>query len=214
MADFTHLHVHSHYTLLESPITVARLLKSVKAKGMDAVALTDRGNLFAAYELYSQAKDAGVTAIIGCQVNVAPLGMREKVRDWHQLVLLAQNEQGYRNLGKLVSKGWMEGFYFEPRVDLEAIAAHAEGLVCLTGAGKDGFLNRHLMSGATEEAARQLNLLKGIFGTERLFVELSDHGADGTLNQTAGNIALADAAGVGVVATNWALPGSERPRHP
>lgn len=203
MADFTHLHVHSHYTLLESPITVARLLKAVKAKGMDAVALTDRGNLFGAYELYSQAKDAGVTAIIGCQVNVAPLGMRERVRDWHQLVLLAQNEVGYRNLGKLVSKGWLEGFYFEPRVDLEAIAAHADGLVCLTGAGKDGFLNRHLMSGATEEAARQLNLLKGIFGAERLFVELTDHAAEGTLNQTAGNIALADAAGVGVVATNW-----------
>ena len=81
MTDFTHLHLHSHYTLLESPITIARLLKSVKAKGMDAVALTDRGNLFGAYELYSQAKDAGVTAIIGCQVNVAPLGMREKVRD-------------------------------------------------------------------------------------------------------------------------------------
>ena len=203
MTDFTHLHVHSHYTLLESPITIARLLKSVKAKGMDAVALTDRGNLFAAYELYSLAKEAGITAIIGCQVNVAPLGMRERVRDWHQLVLLAQNEQGYRNLGKLVSKGWMEGFYFEPRVDLEAIASHSAGLVCLTGAGKDGFLNRHLMAGATEEATRQLDLLKGIFGTERLFVELSDHGADGTLNQTSGNIALADAAGVGVVATNW-----------
>jgi DNA polymerase III subunit alpha len=203
MTDFTHLHVHSHYTLLESPITVARLLKAVKAKGMDAVALTDRGNLFAAYELYSQAKDAGITAIIGCQVNVAPLGMRERVRDWHQLVLLAQNEVGYRNLGKLVSKGWLEGFYFEPRVDLEAIAAHAEGLVCLTGAGRDGFLNRHLMSGATEEAARQLGLLKGIFGAERLFVELTDHAAEGTLNQTASNIALADAAGVGVVATNW-----------
>jgi DNA polymerase III subunit alpha len=203
MADFTHLHVHSHFTLLESPITVARLLKAVKAKGMDAVALTDRGNLFAAYELYSQAKDAGITAIIGCQVNVAPLGMREKVRDWHQLVLLASNEIGYRNLGKLVSKGWLEGFYFEPRVDLEAIAAHAEGLVCLTGAGRDGFLNRHLMSGATEEAARQLGLLKGIFGPERLFVELTDHGGDGTLNQIAANCALADAAGVGVVATNW-----------
>ena len=203
MTDFTHLHVHSHYTLLESPITVARLLKSVKAKGMDAVALTDRGNLFGAYEFYSQAKEAGVTAIIGCQVNVAPLGMREKVRDWHQLVLLAQNEKGYRNLATLVSRGWLEGFYFEPRVDLEAIAAHAEGLVCLTGAGKDGFLNRHLMAGATEEATRQLALLKGIFGRERLFVELSDHGADSTLNHTTANMALADAQDVRVVATNW-----------
>ena len=154
-SEFTHLHVHSHYTLLESPITVPRLLKAVTDKGMDTVALTDRGNLFGAYEFYSSAKEAGVKGIIGCQVNVAPLGMREKARDWSQLVLLAQDEIGYRNLSKLVSRGWLEGFYFESRVDLEAIAAHAAGLVCLTGAGRDGFLNRHLQAGATEEAARQ-----------------------------------------------------------
>jgi DNA polymerase-3 subunit alpha len=204
MAEFTHLHVHSHYTLLESPITVARLLKAVKDKGMDAVALTDRGNLFGAYEFYSAAKDAGIKAIIGCQVNVAPLGMKERVRDWHQLVLLAQNENGYRNLAKLVSMGWLEGFYFEPRVDLEAIAAHSADLVCLTGAGRDGFLNRHLQSGAEDEARRQLGLLVGIFGKERLFVEVTDHGDAGPLNTTAANVALARHHGVGVVATNWA----------
>jgi DNA polymerase-3 subunit alpha len=203
MADFTHLHVHSHYTLLESPITVGRLLKAVKDKGMDAVALTDRGNLFAAYEFYSAAKELGIKAIIGCQVNVAPLGMKERVRDWHQLVLLAQDEAGYRNLAKLVSRGWMEGFYFEPRVDLEAIAAHSAGLVCLTGAGRDGFLNRHVQVGANDEAERQLGLLKGIFGAERLFVELTDHGGEGVIGPNAGNVALAQHHGVGVVATNW-----------
>ena len=203
MTDFTHLHVHSHFTLLESTITAARLIKRVKELGMDSVAITDRGNLFGAFEFYSQAKDAGITGIIGCQVNVAPLGMQEKVRDMHQLVLLAQNEQGYRNLSKLVSRGWLEGFYFEPRVDLDAIAALSEGLVCLTGAGKDGFLNRHLMAGATEEAARQLGLLQDIFTRDRLFVELTDHGMDGPMSTLPASVELARAHQIDIVATNW-----------
>jgi DNA polymerase-3 subunit alpha len=203
MSDFTHLHVHSHYTLLESPITVGRLLRSVKDRGMDAVALTDRGNLFGAYEFYSAAKEVGVGAIIGCQVNVAPLGMKERVRDWHQLVLLAQNENGYRNLAKLVSRGWLEGFYFEPRVDIEAIQALSADIVCLTGAGRDGFLNRHLQSGAEDEAARQLGLLVDIFSRERVFVELTDHQCDGPLSTRTAALSLARAQQVAVVATNW-----------
>ncbi len=203
MTDFTHLHVHSHYTLLESTVTASRLVDAVKTNGMNAVALTDRGNLFGAFEFYSKAKEAGITGIIGCQLNVSPLGMHERVRDWHQLVLLAQNETGYRNLGKLVSRGWLEGFYFEPRVDLEAIATLSEGLVCLTGAGKDGFLNRHIMAGAHEEARRQLGLLKDIFTDQRLFVELTDHGIDGPMSTLNGNVELARELGVGIVATNW-----------
>nr|MBA2480955.1 DNA polymerase III subunit alpha [Planctomycetota bacterium] len=234
-------------------ITPSKLLRSIKDKGMRAVAITDRGNLFGAFELYSTAKDlnekvkgpadkaadeakkaravaaAGpspdaeavavaaersatelmecakresIKAIIGCQVNVAPLGMREKVRDMHQLVLLARDENGYRNLSRLVSRGWLEGFYFEPRVDLEAIREHAEGLICLTGAGRDGFLNRHLASGAVEEAQRQLGLLKDVF-TDRLYVEISDFGVEGPVSSIAGNVQLARALDVPIVATNW-----------
>jgi DNA polymerase III subunit alpha len=215
MTTFTHLHVHSHFTLLESTVTIGKLVQGVKAAGMQAVALTDRGNLFGAYEFYSTAKDAGITGIIGCQVNVAPLGMREKVRDFHQLVLLAQNETGYRNLSKLVSRAWTEGFYFEPRVDIEAISALSEGLVCLTGAGKDGFLNRHLLAGAQEEASRQLGLLKDIFTPERVFVEITDHGVDGPLAYIAGNKTLAEQHGLGLVATNWVhyVQRSDAPIH-
>jgi DNA polymerase-3 subunit alpha len=252
-AEFVHLHVHSHYTLLESPITPAKLIAAVQAKGMPAVALTDRGNLFGAFEFASAAKDASdkakgpadkaaeelkaaqaaaaakpddaalaaaVTAatekstaatakakksavkpIIGCQVNIAPLGMAERVRDTNQLVLLAQDETGYRNLSKLVSLGWLKGFYFEPRVDLETIAAHSAGLICLTGAGDDGFLNKHLRAGAVEEAARQLGLLKDVFA-DRLYVELSDFG-DVPMSYVATYVDLARAAGVPYVATNW-----------
>ena len=218
MAEFVHLHVHSHYTLLESPITPSKLVERAVAQGMPAVALTDRGNLFGAFEFVSAAKDhyekskakavAGAApakalkAIVGCQLNLAPLGMREKVRDMQQLVLLAMDESGYRNLCRLVSLGWLEGFYFEPRVDLEAIRAHSEGLICLTGAGRDGYLNRHLQVGATDEARRHLGLLKEVF-SDRLYLELTDHGVSGPLDLTAATVELSREFSVEVVATNW-----------
>nr|MBA3846926.1 PHP domain-containing protein [Planctomycetota bacterium] len=192
---FTHLHVHSHFTLLESTNTTAKLVAAAKGFGMDALALTDRANLLGAFEFAMACKDAGIKPIVGCQVNVAPLGMREKARDWHQLVLLAQDEAGYQNLARLVSRSNLEGFYFEPRVDLEAIAQHHAGLLCLTGAGKDGFLNRHIMAGADDEARRQLGLLKDVFA-DRLWVEACDHGSDGPVSALAGNIAVARSAGV------------------
>ncbi|MBA3686427.1 MAG: DNA polymerase III subunit alpha, partial [Planctomycetes bacterium] len=203
MPDFVHLHVHSHYTLLESTTPVKGLVTHAKSLGMDALALTDRGNLFGAFEFHSECKDKGIKPIVGCQVNVAPLGMREKTRDTHQLVLLATSEQGYRNLSKLVSKAWLDGFYFEPRVDLECIAQHQEGLICLTGAGKDAFINRHLLVGADDEAARQLGMLTDIFA-DRVYVELTDHGVEGPVSALAGARRLAAQVGAPVVASNWA----------
>jgi DNA polymerase III subunit alpha len=200
---FTHLHVHSHFTLLESTIRIPALVKRVKEMGMEAVALTDRGNLFGAYEFMAAAKEHGIKGIIGCQLNVAPLGLKEKTRDMHQLVVLAKDEAGYVNLAKLVSRGWTEGFYFEPRIDLETLSRHAAGLVCLTGAGKDGFINRHLLAGANDEARRQLGLLGEVFGKD-LFIEVTDHGNEGPVSALAGCVALSRAASVPLVATNWA----------
>jgi DNA polymerase-3 subunit alpha len=202
MPDFVHLHAHSHYTLLESTTTVKGLVAQTKTLGMDAVALTDRGNLFGAFEFASECKDKGLKGIIGCQVNVAPLGMREKTRDTHQLVLLAESEAGYANLTKLVSKGWLEGFYFEPRIDLECLAKHSDGLLCLTGAGRDAFINRHLLVGAHDEAQRQLGLLRDVFA-DRLWLEVTDHGVEGPVSALAANRALSAASGVPLVATNW-----------
>ena len=139
MADFVHLHVHSHFTLLTSPITVGKLFASVATKGMDAVALTDRGNLFGTFEFYTSGKElaekaakardeaaklpddaklaaaaakaaaAVVKPIMGCQLSVTPGAMNEKVRDSTQLVVLAMSEPGCRNLGELVSRGWLQG---------------------------------------------------------------------------------------------------------
>lgn len=214
MPAFTHLHVHSHFTLLESPITIPKLLQSVKAKGMDGVALTDRGNLFGAYEFYDGCKNAQLKGIIGCQVNVTPLGISEKNREMQSLVLLAQDELGYKNLAKLVSIGWLDGFYFEPRIDLSLLAQHAAGLVCLTGAGSYGFLNRHLTNNP-EEAARQLGSLTDIFGKERLFVEITDHLIEGSRQLVDGNVGLAREYGLGIVATNWVhyLESTDAPIH-
>ena len=177
-SDFVHLHTHSHYTLLESPVTVGNLVSAAKDAGMPAVAITDRGNLFGALEFMEACKRSEINGIVGCQVNVAPLGMTERTPDMLQLVLLATSEKGYFNLTRMVSLGWLEGFYYEPRVDLACIEAHAEDLICLTGAGPDGFLNRHLLAGAIEEADRQAHLLKDIFG-DRLYVELTAHGDEG-----------------------------------
>lgn len=237
MADFAHLHVLSHYSLLRSTITIPRLLAAVEQAGMDAVALTDAGNLFGAFEFWAAAKELaerrkaeaeaaqraaeaapgdarlaaaaqaaaarrGITALLGCQLAIAPLGMREKTRGSLQLVLLATSEQGFRDLAQLVSLAWTDGFHFEPRADLEAVARHARELVCLTGAGDDGFLNSHLRRGAEEEARRQLGLLKDLFG-DRLWVELADHLLEGSRALREGNLRVARACGVPVVATNW-----------
>ncbi|MBN8525325.1 MAG: DNA polymerase III subunit alpha [Planctomycetes bacterium] len=235
--DFTHLHVLSHYSLLKATPTVSRLLEAVEKGGMDAVALTDTGNLFGAFELVSAAKDLkekhkkaaeeaaklaaekpddaalaakaaalaekhGVTALMGCQVAVAPLGMTEKSRGNQQLVLIAASEKGYFDLAELVSLGWKQGFYFEPRVDIAAIAKYSSDLVCLTGAGDEGFLNTHLRRGAPEEARRQLGILKDIFA-DRLYVELADHLVDGPVSLRHGNVQVARELSVPVVATNW-----------
>jgi len=204
MTDFVHLHVHSHYTLLESPITPKVLLQAVAAKGMDTVALTDRSNLFGALEIQqiSDKPKGPVCPLIGAQVNVAPLGMQERTRDMLQLVLLVKSRAGYKALTELVSLAWLEGFYYEPRIDLDLLRAKATDLICLTGAGQYGFLNYHLGSGAMEEAARQADLLREIFG-EDLYVELCDFGTEESANLVRDGKQLAADLGLPVVATAW-----------
>ncbi len=202
MSGFVHLHVHSQYTLLESTVTIPGLVARIAELGMEAVALTDRGGLFGALQFQKAALDAGIAPIIGCQVNLAPLGIAEKSPDMHQLVLLAASPTGYHNLTRLVSAGWLEGFYYEPRIDLSLLERFAEDLYCLTGAGPNGFLNRHLQVGATVEAQRQAGLLRDIFA-DRLYVELTPHDANGPVDLRAANLELARACGIPPVATNW-----------
>lgn len=208
MSDFVHLHTHSHYTLLESPVTVKTLLNAAYERNMSAVALTDRANLFAALEFQvtaaGMAKEGKeIQSIVGCQINMAPLGMTEKTRDMHQLVLLAMSEKGYYNLTKLVSLGWLNGFYYEARVDIDCLREHAEGLICLTGAGPYGYLNYHFESGAVEEARRLAGNLAEIFDDNRLFVEITDHGLENSKDTLQANVDLARDLDLPLVATNW-----------
>lgn len=178
MPDFVHLHVHSEYSLLDGACRLKELVKRVRDLGQTAVAVTDHGNLYAAVEFYIAAKDAGIRPIIGCEVYVAPRSRLDKEHKLdgspYHLILLCETQQGYQNLMKLVSLGYIEGFYNKPRVDWAALEQYHEGLICLS-ACLAGEVARRL-SGGDYEAARETALrYRELFGPENYFLELQDH---------------------------------------
>jgi len=181
-------------------------MKRATEYGMPAVAMTDHGNLFGAVDFFQSAKKTGVKPIIGCEVYVAPGPMREKKaasgRDaaFH-FTLLAKDETGYRNLVKLVTLGHLEGFYYKPRVDHEAMAAHAEGLIALSGCLK-GEMNMSLTQGQPRKAAETAGIYRDIFGKENFFVELHNHGIDQQRQNNPGLIKIARDMDLGLVAAN------------
>ena len=134
--SFVHLHVHTEYSLLDGVSRLNRLCFAAKERGQNAIAITDHGNLFGAVDFYKEAKKAGIKPIIGCEVYVATRSRFDKVHGVdsarHHLVLLCKNETGYKNLTKLVSSAWVDGFYTKPRIDRELLEKHHEGLVCLS----------------------------------------------------------------------------------
>src|ERR1051325_5425204 len=169
MNKFVHLHVHSHYSLLDGLAKVPELLKKTKALGMDAIALTDHGNLYGAIEFYKIAKKLGVKPILGVETYLAPNGRLNKrpkmdERRFHQ-ILLAKNETGWKNLIQLVTKSYLEGFYYKPRIDKELLEEHHEGLICLS-ACFSGEIAKLLVSGKTEEAEEVANWYKKVFGED------------------------------------------------
>ena len=140
--NFTHLHVHTEYSLLDGAIRIKDLVKKVKENGMEAVTITDHGNMFGAIELYKECKKEGIKPILGCEVYVAPRSRLEKQgkidSEPNHLILLAMNNTGYKNLIKLVSLGYTEGFYYKPRIDMEILKKYNEGIIALSAciAGK------------------------------------------------------------------------------
>ncbi len=176
---FVHLHVHTEYSLLDGFTTIDRLMDEVKEKGMDSIAITDHGSMFGVIDFYKKAKEKGVKPIIGCEVYTARRRLTDKdpVKDKNQghLVLLAKNEAGYKNLIKIVSKGFLEGFYYKPRVDYETLEAHSEGLICLS-ACLAGDIQQKILNGEKENAEKLALRLKGIFGEDNFYLELQDHG--------------------------------------
>jgi len=178
MSKFTHLHVHSHYSLLDGLPKIDDLLDYTKKLGMDSIALTDHGVLYGAVEFFKKAKKKGIKAIIGCEAYVAFEGMHQKRahidnRIYH-LILLAKNKVGYKNLVKLLTKAHLEGFYYKPRIDHELLAKHSEGLIGLSACLK-GKVSQLILGKKIEEAKEAALEYKKIFGNGNFYLELQHH---------------------------------------
>jgi len=178
MADFVHLHCHSEYSLLDGAARINYLVNRAAELNMPAVAITDHGTMFGVVDFYKAAKEAGVKPILGCEVYVAPRSrfQKEPRQDdiQYHLVLLAENDTGYRNLTRLVSAGFTEGFYYKPRVDRELLAQHSEGLIALS-ACLAGEIPTRILEGQLEEARETARFYRDLFGSENFYLELHDH---------------------------------------
>jgi len=203
---FTHLHVHSHYSLLDGLPKIDELLDYVKELGMDSVALTDHGVLYGAIEFYKKAKERGIKPIIGCEVYVAQERMNQKRPNIdnkrYHLVLLAKNEEGYKNLVKLITKAHLEGFYYKPRIDDNLLAKHSKGLIAMTAclAGK---IPRLIVAKKFEEAEKLAQKYQEIFGKDNFYLEIQHHPnipGQNTVNNELINISKK--YGIPLVATN------------
>lgn len=205
-APFVHLHVHSEYSLLDGACRVKDLVKNAAKMGMPAIAISDHGNLFGAIDFYQAACEAGVKPIIGCELYIAPGDRRHKeaggLREasFHLLVL-AMNLTGYRNLMKLSSIGYLEGFYYKPRIDKEVLREFNEGLIC-TSTCLGGEIPQKLLTADFEAAKAMMEEYLGIFGPERFFVELQDHGIPQQRQVNPQLNELAQRLGVATIATN------------
>ncbi len=204
---FTHLHLHTQYSLLDGAIPFGRLFARCKEMGMDTVAITDHGNLFGVVDFYAQARAAGIKPIIGIEAYIAPGSRFERqkgggVKDnTFHLILLAENHTGYLNLLRLSSIGYTEGFYYRPRIDKEVLGQFHEGLICTT-ACIAGEVPAALCKQDTEKARKAAEEYLKIFGPERFFIEIQQHEEDEYPHVLPALIDLAGDLGVGLVATN------------
>jgi DNA polymerase-3 subunit alpha len=202
---FTHLHLHSQYSLLDGAISFEKLFMRCKDLGMDSVAVTDHGNMFGAIEFYTKALASHIKPIIGIEAYIAPASRHDRTKTSisdaaYHLLLLAQNNTGYQNLLKLATIGYTEGFYYRPRIDKQILAELNEGLIACSACPK-GELNVQMAGGDTKAARAVAEGYLKIFGPERYFIEIQSHqGDDPNINKALAG--LADTLGVGLVATN------------
>lgn len=198
---FTHLHVHTQYSLLDGASKIPDLVKYVKELGMDSIAITDHGVMYGAVEFYQEALKNGVKPIIGSEVYIVKSHLEKNNRDMCHLILLAENNEGYNNLMKIVSLGQLEGFYYKPRVDKEILRRYSKGIICLS-ACVAGEVPRHILQNNMEGARNSVAEYIDIFGRENYFLELQDHGLPEEHKVNSGLKILAQEFGVGLVATN------------
>src|SRR5512139_1940902 len=176
--SFAHLHVHTEYSMLDGFSNIKKLVKRVQELEMPAVAITDHGTMFGVIDFYKAAKEAGIKPIIGVEAYMAARGMKDRDskldRSSYHLLLLAENETGYRNLLKISSAAQLDGFYYYPRIDRDFLAAHSEGIICTSGC-MSAEIPRALLNDQPEEAVKKMNWYYDVFGPDRFFVELQQH---------------------------------------
>ncbi|MEF9866225.1 MAG: DNA polymerase III subunit alpha, partial [Oscillospiraceae bacterium] len=202
--NFTHLHVHTEYSLLDGACRIDGLMERVKALGQTAVAITDHGVMYGCVDFYKAAKKAGIKPIIGCEVYVATRTRFDKVNRIdanRHLILLCKNETGYKNLIKMVSSGFVEGFYNKPRIDHELLEKHHEGLICLS-ACLAGEIPQALLAGDYEKAKNLALYYYSLFGKDNYYIEIQDHGLEEQQAILPALIRLSKETGIPLAATN------------
>jgi DNA polymerase-3 subunit alpha len=202
---FTHLHVHTEYSLLDGAARIKSLVKAAKELGMDALAITDHGVMFGVIDFYREAKKQGIKPIVGCEVYTAARRMCDKDsgidKNQGHLILLAKNNEGYKNLSKIVSLGFTKGFYYKPRIDKELLKEYSEGIIALS-ACLAGDIQRMLLNGDYEGAKQEALSFQKIFGEGNFYLELQDHGLEEELRINSMMKQLHKETGIPLVATN------------
>ena len=205
MTDFTHLHLHTEYSLLDGACRIGEVVSLAKNLGMKSLAITDHGVLYGAVAFYKECQKQGVKAIIGCEVYVAPRSRFDKVHgldsDRYHLILLCKNETGYQNLLKLVSSAWVDGFYTKPRVDREILEKYSEGLIALSGC-LFGEVAQKILSRNIEEAKETARWYKNTFGAGNYYLEVQNHGMVEEKEVLDGIISISRELNIPIVATN------------
>ena len=203
--SFTHLHLHTEYSLLDGACRIPLLVKRAKELGQDALAITDHGVMYGVIDFYRECQRNGVKPIIGCEVYVAPRSRFDKTfeldREYSHLILLCENNTGYQNLIKLVSCGFTEGFYSKPRVDYELLEKYHEGLICLS-ACLAGEIPKRLLADDYRGAVEKARYYQSVFGKDNYYIELQNHGLPEQLKINPSLIRLAREIGAGLAATN------------
>ncbi len=204
--NFTHLHLHTEYSLLDGSGKIKEMVARTKELGMDSMAITDHGVMYGVIDFYRACLAEGIQPVIGCEVYVAPGSRFDREANssddrYYHLVLLAENNTGYANLMKIVSKGFLEGFYYKPRVDYEVLKEYSEGIIALS-ACLGGEIASNIRKGFYEEAKKAALRLKDIFGENNFFLELQDHGIPEQKSVNQGLLRMSKETGIPLVATN------------
>ena len=204
--SFAHLHVHTEYSLLDGSSKIKELLPRAKELGMDSLAITDHGVMYGVIDFYKKAKEVGIKPILGCEIYVAPGSRfdREQGRGedrYYHLVLLAENNQGYKNLMKIVTRGFTEGYYYKPRVDYEVLEKYHEGIIALS-ACLAGEIPNKILKEDFDGARAAANKMRDIFGENNFFLELQDHGIRQQTQVNTSLIRLSRELGIPMVVTN------------